>query len=116
MATIPQSEYRRLRTLEGMEHQLQVLPVSQLTGEWHGYGAASVVRTASPDRLVDIARTHGRTQAYSPDVDIPLEETPTGTGSVYDAVLCELIRRYERALGVALRQRDAPDNITPVEV
>lgn len=104
-----------LRALEGMDFALQAVG-SQLTRTSHNIGVSSIVRTAPPEDLAAIASRPARTQAYSLDAGIPLEETPTGTGSVYDAVLCELIRRYERALGVALRQRDAPDNITPVEV
>lgn len=100
---IPQREYRLLRTLEGMDFELQAVG-SQLTRTSHNIGVSSIIRTASPEDLASIASRPARTQAYSLDACIPLDETPTGTGSVYDAILSELVRRYSRALGVTQRQ------------
>lgn len=108
MVQIPTNEYSRLKALAAMDFQLQSATSSRMTGTWYGQGVAAHIRASPPDELLEIARTYGRTQACAPELEIPLEETPTGKGSVYNAVLGELIRRYERVLGSAMRQRDAP--------
>lgn len=118
MATLEISavEYKTLRAIEGMDHVLKWSPRTQLTGNALGSGQVTLIRNAEPDALIDIARRYAGTQVMSYDAGIPIEETPTGTGSVYAAVLAESIRRYERALGVMMRQRQAAEDGPSAEV
>lgn len=98
-----------LSALESREDAIFRIRASELSPN-HSYYSTAHILCADPEQLLDMARqacvqTWNNPYIVGKSIEEQLADSPTGDGSLYEAVIRELSRRYSRAKHTMMIQK-----------